>query len=194
MTERIFTSDWFSHNIPCWERVILPVLPQTKVRCLEIGSWEGRSACWILDNILKHHNESHLDCLDLWPGLIEQEKLFHHNLDAEPKVTIHKGFSMHFLAPLIDEPPTYDFIYVDGDHRAEMAFADIMLSWPRLKPGGVMAIDDYIYDGWEIAGLPKPQATIDAFLEIHASELRLLEKGLQIIVQKLCPPVTKEGA
>ena len=185
MSEKIFTSDWFSENIPCWERVILPLLPTTSVRCLEIGSWEGRSACWIVNNILNNSPDSHLDCVDLWPGLVEQEKLFDHNLSSEPQVTKHKGFAINFLAPRVSQPPIYDFIYVDGDHRAEMAFSDIMLAWRCLKQGGVMAIDDYIYDGWEIAGLPKPQVTIDAFLTIHAADLRLLEKGHQVIVQKL---------
>lgn len=184
MTERIFTTDWFSHHIPCWQRVIQPLLPETIVKCLEIGSWEGRSACWILDNILKNHRDSHLDCVDLWPGLSEQEKLFDHNLSAELKVTKYKGFAINFLAPLVDLPPSYDFIYVDGDHRGEMVFADVMLSWACLRAGGVMAIDDYTYEGADIAGLPKPRGTIDAFLAIHGSELRLLEKGLQVIVQK----------
>lgn len=185
MTERIFTSDWFSHHIPSWQNVIVPLLPQPVVKCLEIGSWEGRSACWILDNILKDHHESHLDCVDLWPELPEQERLFDHNLSSEPKVTKYKGFAINFLEPLVDQPPIYDFIYVDGDHRGEMAFADIILSWPCLKPGGVMTVDDYTYEGQDIAGLPKPRALIDAFLAIHESEILLLEKGLQVIVQKL---------
>ena len=188
MSERIFTCDWFSENIPSWERLIIPLLPSTPLKCLEIGSWEGRSACWIVDNILKNHPTSHLDCVDLWPGLVEQEKLFDHNLSREPKVTKNKGFSIHFLEPLVDKAPMYDFIYVDGDHRGEMVFTDTMLAWRCLKEGGVMAIDDYIYDGWEIESLPKPQATIDAFLAIQATSLRILEIGHQVIVQKIQSP------
>jgi predicted O-methyltransferase YrrM len=187
MTKRGFTSDWFSENIPTWERLIIPLLPKTVVRCLEIGSWEGRSACWIVDNILQHHPDSHLDCVDLWPNLQEQERLFDRNLSTEPKVTKHKGFSINFLVPLIDQTAVYDFIYVDGDHRGEMAFTDSTLAWHCLKVGGVMAMDDYIYDGWEIAGLPKPKLPIDAFLAIHANEIRVLEKAHQVIVQKTTP-------
>jgi hypothetical protein len=65
-----------------------------------------------------------------------------------------------------------------------MAFTDAVLAWHSLKEGGVMAMDDYIYDGWEIEGLPKPKLPIDAFLTIYASELRLLEMNRQVIVQK----------
>jgi len=184
MSERVFTTDWFSENIPSWEGIILPLLPKEVVRCLEIGSWEGRSACWTVDNILKHHPDSHLDCVDLWPNLPEQEKLFDHNLSDEPQVTKHKGFSLHFLSRLVEQPPVYDFIYVDGDHRGEMAFTDVVLAFQSLKEGGVMAIDDYIYDGWEIEGLPKPKLPIDAFLAIYASELRVLEIAHQVIIQK----------
>ena len=45
-----FTQDWFSHNIPGLESIV-KLLPSNK-DILEIGSFEGRSTCWLLENVL----------------------------------------------------------------------------------------------------------------------------------------------
>lgn len=190
MSERVFTEDWFTYLIPLWSPLILPLIPKGPVRCLEIGSYEGKSACWILDTIVKNDPQSHLDCVDLWRGMEEQERIFDNNLSCEPQVTKHKDFSVNFLAPLVTQPPMYDFIYVDGEHRGEMLFSDLILAWRLLKKKGVMAIDDYIYEGDDIVGVPGTQVAIDAFLKLHASEIRLLEKDRQVIVQKRATPLS----
>ena len=192
MRDRLFTADYVTFCDPIWRALILPLLPDAALRCLEIGSFEGRSACWILDNILKNNANSHLDCVDLWPGMPEQEKLFDYNLSSEPKVSKHKGFSVHFLTPLIGKPPSYDFIYIDGNHQGEIVFSDILLAWQALKAKGVLAIDDYIYTGPDVANLPHPRVAIDAFLKIQENEIRLLELGRQVIVQKRSTPLTQQ--
>src|SRR5689334_1832948 len=42
----VYTTDWFSHNIPNWEKY-LSAFNAGPVKYLEIGSWEGRSANFI---------------------------------------------------------------------------------------------------------------------------------------------------
>jgi len=37
----------------------------------------------------------------------------------------------------------YDFALVDANHSYEYAMHDMLLAWPRVKPGGVMAVHDY---------------------------------------------------
>jgi predicted O-methyltransferase YrrM len=145
-----------------------------------------------LDTLIKNHPDSHLDCVDLWPDMGEQERLFDHNLSAEPQVTKHRDFSVNFLAPLVTQPPTYDFIYVDGDKRGEVLFSDLCLAWRCLKKKGVLAIDEYVYDGVDIAGVPGPQIAIDAFLKIIGREVRLLERNRQFIIQKRSEPLSAQ--
>jgi hypothetical protein len=41
-----FTRDWFSQNVPVWRQIISRDKP-TKI--LEIGSFEGRSTCRIIE-------------------------------------------------------------------------------------------------------------------------------------------------
>ena len=59
-----FTHDWFSHNIPNWALWLADFKYKPGLRGLEIGSLEGRSAVWLLKNILTHETSS-LDCCDL---------------------------------------------------------------------------------------------------------------------------------
>lgn len=44
-------------------------------------------------------------------------------------------------------PPdaAFDFILVDGDHRYGPALADLRRSWSRLRPGGLLMVDDYAH-------------------------------------------------
>ncbi len=59
-----FTVDWFSQHIPNWER-LRQVLP-ARSKFLELGSFEGASACWMLQNLLDDDGE--LYCVDTWKG------------------------------------------------------------------------------------------------------------------------------
>ena len=57
----VFTVDWFTGYIPAWKNVFAA----TKVpeNILEIGSFEGRSTCWLLEN-----TQAHVTCVDTWEG------------------------------------------------------------------------------------------------------------------------------
>lgn len=86
MTEYTFTQDWFSHNIPVWEQ-LATLLPERK-SLLEIGSFEGRSAVWIIENMMNPGDW--IDCVDTWEGSEEHsaetvqgiEARFDHNIIA----------------------------------------------------------------------------------------------------------------
>ena len=38
-----------------------------------------------------------------------------------------------------------DFVWVDGSHEAEDVEQDVKNFWPKIKPGGLIAGDDYVY-------------------------------------------------
>ena len=47
-----FTTDWFTNRIPLWEKILAPLKGKQGIHYLEIGVFEGRSAIWMLENIL----------------------------------------------------------------------------------------------------------------------------------------------
>ena len=118
---------------------------------LEIGSYEGRSAVWFLENILTHPT-SRLVCIDpFFDPRVEMR--FDHNVrlsGARERLEKRRGRSESVLPQL--ERASFDLIYVDGSHDAPFVLLDAMLSWELLKTGGILAFDDY---EWEPVSLLK---------------------------------------
>ena len=152
---------------------------------LEIGSYEGRSAVWFLENILTHPSAS-IVCLDFFSSLPLSTR-FDHNIQRSgqgSRVTKLKGRSDAILSTLpLDH---FDIIYIDGSHQAADVLMDAMLSWHRIKPGGIMLFDDYLW----APGTPateRPQMAIDLFLQSFAGRYEILLKSYQIAIRKLQP-------
>ncbi|MCC3405815.1 MAG: class I SAM-dependent methyltransferase [Microcoleus sp. PH2017_10_PVI_O_A] len=183
-----YTTDWFSHNIPNWRKYLNRFVNIPEVNVLEIGSWEGRSTCWLLDNILTHESAK-ISCVDTWQGGIEHQNMkgnvlllcqsrFDVNVfltGHSHKVTKKVGFSSDVMRLL--PVNSYDFIYVDGSHEAEDVLVDAILAWGLLKVGGLVVFDDYGLGGGVKEG-------VDVFLRFFSPKLNLLHISFQVFVEK----------
>jgi predicted O-methyltransferase YrrM len=102
-----------------------------------------------------------------------------------------KSFSDGALASLLAEGKRgyFDFIYVDGSHRAPDVLYDAVLSFRLLRVGGVIAFDDYLWDDEtrkEVDPIGTPKIAIDAFTNIYSRKLRILRAPLyQLYIQKI---------
>ena len=43
----------------------------------------------------------------------------------------------------------YDFIYIDGSHKAEEVLDDCVSSWKILNKGGLLILDDFFWKGYD---------------------------------------------
>ena len=51
--------NWFEGQKHNWEKIVLPEFEKKEYcRALEVGSWEGGSACWILSNLCGGSDQS----------------------------------------------------------------------------------------------------------------------------------------
>ena len=194
--EYVFTSDWFSAHKPSWNNLLEQGKPK---RYLEIGSYEGRSACHVIEQ-LGIVGELEIHCVDTWEGSGEHtaigiemaavEKRVDHNVSlamnaASHQVDVHKhkAPSDHILPLLLASlgAGSFDMIYVDGSHQAPDVLADAVLSFKLLREGGILIFDDYL---WREDGAPGndltrcPKIAIDAFTNIHSKKLRILNGPL----------------
>jgi len=200
MTEYQFTKDWFNWAPEVWTQLI-PMLPERaeEGRCfLEIGSFEGRSTVWIMENMMQDGDEIH--CVDTWEGGEEHsaedmaavEKRFSHNIGVAvnkfpDRVAIwQKGTSTRNLAGIIqyEGEGGFDFIYIDGSHIAKDVLTDACMAWPLLKPKGLMVFDDYLWSPSARDILHRPKAAIDAFTNLFAEEVEIVHVGYQLVVRK----------
>ena len=178
-----FTEDWFSHNIPNFERCMATIGNQRE-NFLEIGSYEGRSTCWLLQNGLD--KSGIIACIDPYPNMSDVEQRFWENIKEVigPTQSVHafKEPSYQALGEMIKfkEPYSYtfDFIYVDGVHSAEGALTDACMAWGLLRSGGVMLFDDYQYPH------EPTKVGIDAFLAAFDGKYDIIVNNYQLAVQK----------
>jgi predicted O-methyltransferase YrrM len=181
--EYSFSGDWVSHAASIWSEQLSEFKGRECVRLLEIGSHEGRSARWFLDNILTHRTSS-IMCVDTFPHKVLESRFDHNirNTGCSSKVIKIKGDSKEVLKLLRRD--SCDIVYIDGSHRAIDVHTDARLSWELLKTGGVIIFDDY---AWQPEPLPPeelPAPGIDRFLEEARSDIELLHKGYQVIIKR----------
>ncbi len=83
---------------------------------------------------------------------------------ADGVVVIHRSASAE--AAVQFEDASLDWVYVDGNHLYEYVWADLELFAPKVRPGGLLAGDDYGAAGWWDDGVRR---AVDRFLVTQAS-------------------------
>ena len=173
-----FTADWFTHNIPNFQKC-MEVIGEDRKHFLEIGSYEGRSTCWMLQNALPKMGTIY--CIDPYVNMEDVEKRFEENTRDVMKgqmVVKIKSTSYWGLADLITKKTQFDFIYVDGHHAPDMALTDACMAWGLLRQGGVILFDDYEYPH------EPTKKGIDAFLTCFEGLYDILFKNYQLAAVK----------
>lgn len=186
---------WYLDDLPAWRAILAT---GQKVRALEIGAFDGVSANLMLD-LLFTHPDSEVHCIDPYepdpttPQVCAQTKAdFLENLRIgghENRIHLYEGISVEVLAWMLAAESfweSFDFIYVDGSHIAKDVLTDATMCWNLLKPGGVIAFDDY---EWNCGGDPlgRPKAGIDAFERVFRPHLQLLRGGWRRLWSKFPP-------
>jgi len=202
-----FTNTWFDGSKHTWDQFIPQIKPE---KILEIGSFEGASACYLIEK-LAMDNGMEIHCVDTWEGGLEYksggmyeadmnlvEARFKHNTglalsNAAKKVDlfVHKGYSDMQLAKLLatGKQNYFDLIYIDGSHQAPDVLCDAVLGFKLLKVGGYMFFDDYLWAeelpyGKDPIRCPKP--AIDAFVNINFRKISIVQAPLyQLYIRKL---------
>lgn len=160
------------------------------INYLEIGTFYGANVL-VAEKTYAAHEGSKLYCIDPWEDYSEYPEYkgqqattydtFMKNVrlsGKQGKINIRRGYSNIEVPKFQDE--FFDIIYIDGNHEPEYVLEDAVLSFRKLKKGGVMIFDDY---GW--GGPDMTQKGIDAFLSGYHKRITVL--GLvnaQYIIQR----------
>lgn len=186
-----YIHDWVSANIPYFNTFLTKYQGLENINFLEIGSYEGRSTCWLLDNILTTKSST-ITCIDSWQGgwehdknsMSEVEKRFINNTqEYKDKIITIKNTSYNALLTIQHNIEYYDFIYIDGGHTMKDVLQDAVLSFPLLKKGGTLAFDDYQWELKQPVSM-RPEQGINAFATAYEKELNVLHTGSQVWVEK----------
>lgn len=183
-----FTTDWFVPHVNSWRALIPQYCPR---KILEIGSFEGRSTCFLIDELASPEAPLEIHCVDTWGGGREHaeinmtavESRFDSNIaltiQAHPGASIRlrkrKGLSIEKLSEVIAEGHvgSFDMVYVDGSHESPDVLGDAVLGFHLLKVGGLMVFDDYVWGlGLGADPVMSPKFAIDSFSNIFGKKIQ----------------------
>jgi predicted O-methyltransferase YrrM len=206
-----FTQDWFhSYDL----EKLLPIGTEEEFHILEIGSFEGKSTIWFIENLLKNKNST-ITCIDPWVSydqknnslnsygnnilkedLIDNSEgyvfsneyeTFIKNITKTNRLTqinIMKGFSDVLLPNLILNKQKYNIIFIDGNHTAPYVMSDAVMSWKLLDINGIMIFDDYL---WELdkPETLRPKIAIDSFIKNYSDYLQVCWSDYRKVIKKI---------
>ncbi|KAG6374428.1 glycosyltransferase family 8 protein [Boletus reticuloceps] len=193
------TQDWFSFNELAWQNLFHLVVSEAP-RALEIGSWEGRSAVFLLGTLCAKSGElvciDHFDLLGTAEGRERHRKLTHNLALTGRPARVLPQFSVPALCTLLQEEMNkngetgFDWIYIDGSHRSDDTLLDAELVWRLARPGCIIIFDDYNWPEQPLDSPFHPRRGIDAFLAVHKGEYERLSTNpdqYQMVIQKKIP-------
>jgi predicted O-methyltransferase YrrM len=131
-------------------------------RIVEVGSWQGKSAIYLATQFKAFGKRAHIHCVDTFDGGTDQmlktrieamggsTELFKrfnnniHNAQVAYMVTPHVRGSIEASNEFKDE--SLDVVFIDADHSYAAVKADLEAWYPKLKPGGLMAGHDFVFE------------------------------------------------
>ena len=192
-----YTEDWFSSEDL---EKFLPKYTEEK-SILEIGSFEGKSTIWFLENILSNE-KSTITCIDPWTtysqntdsfnsledewDFTNNEKTFIYNIEQSgfsDKVIVNKGFSYKILPKLINDNNKYDIIFIDGNHTSPFVLTDCVMCWYLLEDNGIMIFDDYLWGDTESTTSPK--IAVDSFISCFNDYIEVIWYDYRVAIKKI---------
>lgn len=130
---------------------------------VEVGAWLGRSAAFMATEIQKSGRRIKFDVIDIWKtGEWSDEP--HFQIEQEVGGDLYKAFInniekcglLDYVNPIrnfsLEEVKNYkdrslEFVFVDACHSEPEVIKDIEAWLPKVKKGGILAGDDYNWEG-----------------------------------------------
>jgi len=180
--------DWFIHKAPLIIDYFNNINKNDIIEILEIGSWEGRSACFFIN----YFKNSTLTCVDTWEGSPEHfdndipdlnsvEKNFDKNVfEFKNRVIKNKMRSKIFFQ---SNKKKFDFIYIDGSHFYDDVLNDAKDGFHALKKDSYMLFDDYTWNFHKRGN--NPINAINFFLKLNKERIEIIYISHQVLIIKI---------
>ena len=181
-------NDWFSKNIPIWKFIFKKEsVYSRKINYLEIGTFEGRSALFIAENIK-----------DAYINIVDPFSSYDELINTDPKLTF-KTFTRNtiFFKHRIKINKTtsdiffnknkkkFDLIYVDGAHDKKSVTKDAINSFKYLNKNGIIIFDDFLWSCYSKRLYNNPINALLMFLRNNHFKIEILYINYQLIIKKI---------
>jgi hypothetical protein len=186
---------WSRHGLGKSRYRLVKLLPAHGIGA-EIGVWKGDFS----DSLLRFTRPERLHLIDPWVFQEDLPRAWYGGLAAQSQsdmdaisegvrsrfraeiaagtVVVHRAPSTEALRLLPDSG--LDWIYVDGNHLYDGVMDDLTTALPKLRPGGLLACDDYGSPGWWEDGVRRAVDQFVAGGEVEA----VADLGSQFVMRR----------
>lgn len=138
--KNIIDENWFTY--PNLYTEVINLCDKNSIsHFVEVGSWKGKSACYMAVEIINSKKNIKFDCVDCW---LDEEvyKTFINNIEpVKMNIKVIKSFSNKIVNNYNDN--SLDFVFIDAHHSYESVKEDINLWYSKIKIGGIIAGHDF---------------------------------------------------
>jgi hypothetical protein len=183
--------DAFSDNIYTWRKFFKKYqLVHKDINYLEIGSFEGRSSVFVLEELVNSQGIfvdpfQTYDEMEESANVTDMEKIysnFKHNLSYFKNRSTHiRKVSSDFF---LENNSYFDLIYIDGSHFGEDVYLDAVNAFNSLNDGGFIIFDDLFWIWFEEI-IDNPLGGIAKFLIEQSNNIKLIYTSNQLIIKKI---------
>lgn len=177
-----YTNNWFCRNINVSMKLMKTTFLNKNIDILEIGSHEGRSTVWMLENLCTQ--KSTFTSIDPYISdnnaatniTLETYSTFQNNISLCKNNNILKHYldtSNNVLPKLKKEGKKYDLIYINSIIKMDQVFFNLTYSNDILHKNGVILLDDVGFDNNKTTCVI---GAIKKFLNIHKSYKLILQE------------------
>lgn len=138
--ESLKGEDWFSYP-KLYKEVVGNCSYDKTAHFVEVGSWKGRSACFMAVEIINSHKSIKFDCVDCWLD----NKIYNEFIDNISPVHNFINVIRHYstVASTHYQDNSLDFVFIDAHHTYKAVTDDIKYWYPKVKEGGIIAGHDF---------------------------------------------------
>lgn len=184
-----YTNSWFDRNINISMNILKNLSGDRDIKILEVGTHEGKSAIWMLENLCIHP-DSRLTSIDSYtlddPSVnLNTYENFLYNIDLcteKKKFNQILGNSKDIMPKLVEENKKYDIIYIDSTTDIELVFTDITNADKLIGNSGIILMDDV---GFDESANTSVIGAIKRFLTKYPDVYRIILKEWQWMLQKI---------
>ena len=143
---------------------------------VEVGSWRGKSACFMGVEIINSGKSIKLYCVDNWSQGDTKKDFLSNTENVKDVIRLVEGISWE-MASCFDNN-SVDFCFIDASHDYYSKKRDIEAWLPKIKIGGTIGGHDYT------PNMDKHNQTYDAVNDVLGEENIFVTKNVWLYYKK----------
>ena len=166
-----------------YDDIYLHIIPYIQNgHIVEIGTYKGRSACFLAEIVKQSKKKIQIDCIDNYSWNDTSPEITRKHLKEVGMIqyiNIINDSSLNAVNKYQDQ--SLDLVFFDGDTSYESAIRELNAWYPKIKLDGYLAGDDYSTSRRHSFGIER---AVNEFAKSHYLNIEIVGRGYIIKINK----------